>query len=151
MQKFGHQSMLAAHFPGIESWNFVVQANLQRLLQPQPNLDHDDEIVRSLIVPYENHDVIETIRMVQLVAVAMAYAINQMDYRACLVAAIADDVSKAGHFGRFVSDLQSNLTDYLHCSNPTMSWNSLNFCLFLCLVAVAGPQLHAYSMILHRF
>lgn len=58
--------------------------------------------------------------MSQLEAAAMAYATNQMDFRAYQAAATADDVSKLAHFvGRFASDLTLCSIDCLRCSCPT--------------------------------
>lgn len=150
MQRFGHRSMLAVRFLVIESRYSVEQLNWRRQQLQQPNLNHVDGIARWQVVPCESHDVIGT-WMDQLVAVAMACATNRTDCHACLVAATVDAVLIIVHFGRFVSDSVPNSTDCLHCSYPMMSWNSSNFCLSLCLVAVIELRSHFYSMILRRF
>lgn len=149
-QKFGRQLMLAAHFLATETPNCVVQANLQLQQLRQPSLNHDDGIAHLLIAPCESHDG-NVIRMGQLAAAAVAYAINRTDCHAYRAAAIEDGVSKVAQFGRFASDLRPNSIDCLHCSNPTMNWNSWNFFLFLCLVAVIERQSRFYLSILRRF
>lgn len=86
----------------------------------------------------------------------MACVTDRMDCHACPTVAKADDVSIAAHsVGLSVSDLMLGSIDCLRCSYQTMSWNFLNFCLFLCLAAadadaVAVSQPNVYS-ILRRF
>lgn len=150
MQKCGRQLMLAAHCLATGSQNCVEQANWRLQQQLPPNLNRDDEIAHSLIAPCESRDG-NVIRMGQLAEAAVAYATNRTDCRAYLAAATEDDVSKRGHFGRFASDSRSNSIDCLHCSNLTMNWNSWNFSLFLCLVAVIERQSRFYLWILRRF
>lgn len=83
------------------------------------------------------------IEMDQLAVVAVAYATNQMDCHACLVAATMDDVSLVVRFvDLFVILNLNSIVSSSQCSFPTMNWNSLNISLFLCLIVVAFVAEH---------